>query len=82
MESDAFDGWHGGPTVSESYVPLIFAMPGDSFVNGEGEAESIPQKLRDGFNNGATTNIKDENGYLRNWHLTPLLQSIITEFRE
>ncbi len=33
---ESFHGWHGGPTVSESNAPLIFAMPGNAFVDSGG----------------------------------------------
>lgn len=49
---DAYPGWHGGPTVSESYVPLIFAMPGNSFVDASGNSINYPAGLADGFTNG------------------------------
>jgi hypothetical protein len=79
---EAFPGWHGGPTVSESNVPLIFAMPGESFVDGSGNTVSTHPKLVSGFNGGVTNAGIKADGHLRNWHLTPILREIITQFRE
>lgn len=77
---DAHDGWHGGPTVAESHVPMIFAMPGDAFVDSEG-APQIPPELRSGFNKGVTAAGIKADGHLRNWHLTPILNKIMLELR-
>jgi hypothetical protein len=81
---DSYRGWHGGPTVSESYVPLMFAMPGDAFVNIEGNnviPTNLPDKLKTGFVKGKAPEL-DGNGYLRNWNLSQLLETIHTEFRQ
>lgn len=37
---DSYRGWHGGPTRSESYVPLMFSMQGAAFVKIEGDSVS------------------------------------------
>jgi len=81
-ENDSFPGWHGGPTVSESYVPLMVAMPGEAFValsGGQATPIDIPPALETGA--AAVATLKDEEGYLRNWHLAPLLQGIHSAFR-
>ena len=79
---DLFPGWHGGPTVSESYVPLIFGMPGNLFVDSSGNLISQPQELVNGFNRGVANTGVNSDGYLRNWHLTQILKDIISEFRD
>lgn len=83
---DSYRGWHGGPTRSESYVPLMFSMPGTAFVKIEGGSVSesnLPAAFETGFSNGPDP-IEDEyygRSFHRNWHLSDLLQSIHTEFR-
>jgi len=79
---ESFSGWHGGPTVSESNVPLIFAMPGESFVDGSGNTVSTHPKLISGFNGGVANAGLKADGHLRNWHLTPILREIVTQFRD
>lgn len=78
---DLYPGWHGGPTVSESYVPLIFGMPGKSFVDLSGNPITAPKGLEKGFNKGRSSVLK-QDGYLRNWQLSPILRGIISEFRD
>ena len=84
FKEDAFKGWHGGPTVSESYVPLIFGMPGESFSDDQANLlnDRAPVELSAGYSKGVRNLELEADGYLRNWHLTPILQGIITEFRE
>lgn len=78
FERDEFPGWHGGPTASESFVPLIFGMPGEAFVDSAGAPIKTPEKLSTGFANGAT---EKPGGYLRNWHFSQILSSILSRFR-
>ncbi len=80
--ADSYKGWHGGPTISESLVPLIFAMPGDSFVDSDGIKISYPPELNAGLESGIVKAGIKSDGYLRNWHLSPLLSEIIKQFRE
>ncbi|MBL1294098.1 MAG: hypothetical protein COB61_009520, partial [Thiotrichales bacterium] len=81
ITDDSFPGWHGGPTVSESHVPLMFSMPGNLFIS-EGLSETrIPTQLANGFASGLLATDIKESGYLRNWHMSPLLQGILQEFR-
>lgn len=77
-----FPGWHGGTEVAESYVPLIFGMPGNLFVDAGGSSISQPQGLVDGFNRGVNSTGVNADGHLRNWHLTLILREIISEFRD
>ncbi len=79
---ESFAGWHGGPTISESLVPLIFAMPGDSFVDSDGNKISYPPELNAGLESGIEKAGIKSDGYLRNWHLSPLLSEIIKQFRK
>ena len=81
IQDDVFPGWHGGPTVSESYVPLMFAMPGDSFVNTDGVSITRPNGLGAGFSAGYSNELKPD-GYLRNWQMGPILNEIIKQFRD
>lgn len=84
-----YPGWHGGPTKSESYVPLIFAMPGDNFVDVEGDRLSgPPQGLVDGYGSAkmsplVQSNLNDSGDeHLRNWHLAEFLRYIVMEYRD
>jgi hypothetical protein len=81
IESEAYVGWHGGPTVSESFVPLVFGMPGDAFVDADGDAIQTPPQLIAGFAKGVSAAGVKDDGYLRNWHLTSILREILLEFR-
>lgn len=81
LESDAFDGWHGGPTISESNVPLMFSMPGTAFVDSDGNPINAPPQLLNGFTSGVESTGISPDSQLRNWHLTPILEEIITQFR-
>jgi len=81
LESDAFDGWHGGPTISESNVPLMFSMPGTAFVYSDGNPINAPPQLLNGFTSGVESTGISPDSQLRNWHLTPILEEIITQFR-
>ena len=73
-------GWHGGPTVAESSVPIIFAMPGTQFVDSSGEDIKKPIGLTEGFASGIEGLVGDDK-QLRNWHFGLVLKSIITQFR-
>ena len=75
-ETDSYRGWHGGPTVSESFVPLIFSMPGGAFADANGPI-SVPQKFADGYNKGKPEPL---GGYARNFDLAKILKGIHEEF--
>ena len=77
----SFDGWHGGPTISESNVPLMFSMPGTAFVDSDGNPINAPPQLLNGFTSGVESTGISPDSQLRNWHLTPILEEIITQFR-
>jgi predicted AlkP superfamily pyrophosphatase or phosphodiesterase len=79
-EGDSYPGWHGGPTVSESYVPLMVSMPGESFVEIQGDSASVTDAPVALFQGG---DVPKENGsYLRNWELSRVLEAIHNEFRQ
>lgn len=81
-------GWHGGPTNSESLVPMMFGMPGNNFVNDNGQKYLQEPNLQDGYLQamqaprvvGNTGN--PEDGYLRNWHLSYFVTEILKQYRE
>jgi len=79
---EIYPGWHGGPTIAESQVPILFAMPGDSFVKSNGEHTNKPDGLTTGFENGTGRARTNPDKHLRNWHFGQLLNAIITQFRE
>jgi predicted AlkP superfamily pyrophosphatase or phosphodiesterase len=79
---ESFIGWHGGPTKSESEVPLMLSMPGKAFVDNNGEEFTglkIPEKFRSSVQAEVGRLLIDEqsnrNGesFLRNWQLSPLI---------
>lgn len=74
---DSYPGWHGGPTVSESRVPLMFGMPGSSFVDRDGGRVNAPPELDEGIE-AAFNLCKDSQDTVRNWHLSVYLQTILT----
>ena len=83
-EADSFRGWHGGPTTSESNVPLMFSMPGPDFVDDNGQGlVGLPEKFKQAIEEALqVTGIKDENGFNRNWHLTQGLSAGLKALRE
>jgi len=79
---EVYAGWHGGPTRSESEVPLFFAVLGNGFTDSQGRTLLQPPELISGYNKGKqASNIKGD-GYLRNWHLAHVLKKVIKEFRD
>ena len=76
-EGDSYRGWHGGPTVSESYVPLFFSMPGESLLTSKGEV-GIPERLDQGYK----TRLKANGEYSRNYQLGEFLKAIHSKFKE
>lgn len=44
---DMLHGWHGGPTEGESYVPMMFNMPGPDIITDDGKTN--PAFVHDGF---------------------------------
>ncbi len=81
-QHEVFPGWHGGPTESESFVPLLFAMPGPDYVDSGGGSIAYPSAFAQGYNSGIDEAGVSSDGYLRNWHLSPLLNRIMAQFRE
>jgi len=64
-------------------VPIVFSMPGDSFVNTNGEHTNTPNGLTAGFTNGVSELLGDNTDkHLRNWQFGSLLKAVITQFRE
>jgi len=65
-EGDELAGWHGGPEISESLVPLFFNIPGDVVNNG--------------FLDDAVRTVKRArpamDQQLRNWQMGPILAEI------
>ena len=82
IESDIFRGWHGGPEIGESHVPLMFAMPGNLFTNESGSLVATPGSLTTGFNNGKSDLALSQGAQLRNWHMGPILTEIIKGHRD
>ncbi len=85
-DTETYPGWHGGPTLAESQVPMIFAMPGSQFVDDNGNSIDQPKGLVDGFDSGLQDLIEqgliNNDSHLRNWHFGSLLKGVINEFRE
>ncbi len=66
LDGDELNGWHGGATVSESYVPLMFNIAGDVVIDKT-------------FILDALNTVKAGNGpnkKLRNWQLAAILKEI------
>jgi hypothetical protein len=84
--AEIYPGWHGGPTRSESLVPLFFAMPGRNFVDESGEHIAHPEEFALGYNEGladpAVSQTLGDDGFTRNWQLAHILKHIVTKFRD
>jgi hypothetical protein len=86
---EVFPGWHGGPTRSESLVPLLFGMPGQHFVNPDGSSIPHPNEFVTGYGKGLNDPIVDAtvsnfgggDGFARNWQLAHILKMIMKEMR-
>lgn len=76
-EAESFKGWHGGPTQSESYVPLMASMPGRHFVEVSGEQAMPVPVPRNFISTESEFAASISSGYPRNWHLTLLLSRIL-----
>lgn len=63
---DELDGWHGGPEISESFVPLFFNIP-DDVVNERFVSDAVQAVKR-------TRPAMDQQ--LRNWQMGPILAEI------
>jgi hypothetical protein len=74
-QEEAFNGWHGGPTVAESQVPLMFGMPGPALLEPDGR-----QFLREGFDE-AVGDILPPDGSLRSHQLADILTRILSKVR-
>jgi len=72
---DMLNGWHGGPEPAESFVPLMFGMPGPNLVVTQ--EQPIPAFVTQKYNDAA-----GQIGVpLRNWHMGAILQEIIGAVR-
>jgi len=60
----------------------MFAMPGKFFVDESGNSINQPAELTDGVTQGVSDAGLKADGYLRSWHLTPILREIIRKFRD
>jgi hypothetical protein len=83
---EIFPGWHGGPTRSESEVPLFIAMPGRNFVDANGARIPYPDQFPIGYNRGlndpkVSRTISDD-GFTRNWQLAHILKEVVKSFRD
>jgi hypothetical protein len=78
---EIYAGWHGGPTRSESEVPLLFSLLGNAYTTDGGESELIPKAFSDGYQDGRDASKIKADGYLRNWHLTHVLKKILKQYR-
>jgi hypothetical protein len=65
-EGDELAGWHGGPEISESFVPLYFNIPGE-VVNEAFLADAVRTVKR------ARPPLDQQ---LRNWQMGPILAEI------
>lgn len=73
---DEFNGWHGGATISESNVPLMFSMPG-SAVDKEFKIDLIEKAIQDVLEDKKRkAEQDDEEPMLRNWDLSKILVNI------
>ncbi|MEM9325022.1 MAG: alkaline phosphatase family protein [Bacteroidota bacterium] len=64
LDGDELNGWHGGATVSESYVPLMLNIPGD--VVDDSFIDAAIDKVRQ----------RRPNNKLRNWQLAEILEEV------
>lgn len=78
---EIYAGWHGGPTKSESDVPLFFALLGNDFTDEAGKAVAIPNDFKEGYDTGVVDAGVAADGYLRNWHLANVLKKILKNYR-
>ena len=89
---DSYRGWHGGASPSESFVPLVLAMPGKAFVDESG-VTNLPAQFKNPVS-ATVAQLRDDDsynssvssGYIRNWHLgtllTETLRNLYSEFPE
>ncbi|MCP4125178.1 MAG: hypothetical protein GY751_25885 [Bacteroidetes bacterium] len=72
-ESDGLNGWHGGATISESQVPLMFDIPGSS----------IDDEFKNSIILGAVDEVKNTRSSrtLRNWDLREILGGIYSRLQ-
>ncbi|MFK7790319.1 MAG: hypothetical protein AB8C95_12605, partial [Phycisphaeraceae bacterium] len=75
---DGFNGWHGGPTEAESYVPMMFHMPGGALVRPAGKTN--PQFVHDAFDAYTAANTPAD-GFLRSYQLPDVLVDILSKVR-
>ncbi len=64
-DGDGYNGWHGGATISESYVPIVLSMPGGAFVDRAEVNKLLDNAIR-----------KVGRQSLRNWHLAEILKNV------
>ncbi len=70
---DEFNGWHGGPTVSETKVPLLFNLPSPVITE---KSKEILQKVV------KTAQTKAKTRVLRNWHMSAVLEEVYKDLRK
>jgi len=70
-KQDQLNGWHGGPTIAESEVPLMFSMPGPDLL------PETRAKLEDAY-----YEVVPEGWYYRNWQMGEMLLKMLTQFRQ
>ncbi|WP_411031256.1 alkaline phosphatase family protein [Spongiimicrobium sp. 3-5] len=71
-EGDQMNGWHGGATISESFIPMFINIPGN--VADESFIRDAFRKVESTWKSKTETRPNSE--FLRNWHLSEVLSEI------
>ncbi|MDO5971424.1 alkaline phosphatase family protein [Flavivirga aquimarina] len=71
-KGDEYNGWHGGATKSESFIPMFINIPGE--VVDESFIKNGFQKAK-----AAWKRESPNSQYMRNWNLTEVLKYIYNE---
>ncbi|NAY93105.1 hypothetical protein GTQ34_14395 [Muricauda sp. JGD-17] len=69
---DQYNGWHGGATESESYIPMFINIPG----------KVVDEKfIKNGFDRAKADwlRLSPKSKFMRNWHLSRVLSKIYSE---
>jgi hypothetical protein len=74
---DMLDGWHGGPTEGESWVPLMFNMPGPAIIPAQGK--SNPAFLHQAYAQAAAE--LQPNGSLHVRQMGEILEEMLESVR-
>ena len=74
---DMLNGWHGGPTEGESYVPMMFNMPGEGIIPAQGKTN--PAFVQDSLDEHIAELGTQE--HFRVWQMGPIIQSMMQEVR-